>query len=184
MKKQQESPSFQPEKRYTTLTKEQSRTNGGGTWDAFFRDSREDILSALKEANYTTADGKFAGMDRVLEDALKTPIKNLKKDRQNLVSERELFLRGLEYYRDKNGGFGKAKGLEAKYDELRKQESEETAKEVFQQFIKEEEFDFNDPNDRIEEEAKKFIAETTTDPDVDTFRSFLWDECMKKISKG
>jgi len=179
--KKQESPSIQSEKTPIILTKEQSRTNGGETWDDFFRDSREDILRVLK-GNYTAADGKFAGMDTALEDALEAPIKGLKKDKQGLITKDELFLRGLEYYRGEHNGFGKAKGLEEKYAELRKQASEEAAKKVFEQLTEEDGFDFGDPGARIEDEVDKLIAESVAEPDVDTFRSILWEKCMEKIS--
>jgi hypothetical protein len=182
--KKQESPAFQPEKKNTLLTKEQSLTNGGGVWETFFNANREEIVKALaanKEPNISESDDrKYSNVNQALKNTLEQAIKGLNKDRQKLVSENELYLRGLEYYRDLNDGFGEAKGLEEKYEELRKQASIERANAVVEGFINEEGFDFGDPNDRIEEAVKRFIEESPTDPDVDTFRGMLWTECMAR----
>jgi hypothetical protein len=173
--KKQESPVPQSKKKEITLTEEQFRTNGGGVWENFLDASRKAILKVLDE-NKDVNDNPDLG--KVLSDA----IKGLKNDKKGLISENELLLRGLEYYRGERGGFGDAKALKTKYEELRKLASEDRAKKIVDRFV-EEEVDFDDANDRIEEEVKKYMEESPTDPDVDTFRDTLWKEFTEKSIK-
>ncbi|MFA5830256.1 MAG: hypothetical protein WC878_00325 [Candidatus Paceibacterota bacterium] len=173
--KKQESSAPQSKKKEIVLTEEQFRTNGGGVWEGFLDTNRKAILKILDE-------NKDVNNNPDLASALSDAIKGLKNDKKGLVSENELLLRGLEYYRDERGGFGDAKALNAKYEELRKLTSEERAKKIVERFIGEE-VDYDDANDRIEEEVKKYMEESATDPDIDTFRDTLWKEFTEKTLK-
>jgi hypothetical protein len=177
----------QIEKEYeVVLTEEMKRHNPNEFWEGFIRKSGKNIFNVLLES----VDPNSEALERAVLDIHK----NLKKEYQDIVSEEDILRQGLEYYRDHEDqkrkpyvGFGKAVGLEEKYEELcakveenrtaeRKERIENRVKNIVEAFI-EGKKDADDANDIIEGEVKKLIQEELpTSDEVSDFRATLWEK--------
>jgi hypothetical protein len=184
------------EKKDIFLTEGQQRTNPGGFWQDFFDENRRALFVHL--ATYPDPDAP------IIHETMQKAIQGLKKAKKdNLVSEDELLRRGLEYYRDHEDpktkpflGFGKAKGLEEKYEELchsaeveKKNASEERATQAFQKMIEPEDdkegLDFDNANGPIEALVAQVVEDAhPSEEEVSAFRTKLWnmltEKCMSR----
>jgi hypothetical protein len=188
--KNQESFSPQIENEYeVVLTEEMKRNNPNEFWEGFVKQSGKSIFNVLLEG----IDPDSEALERAVSDAYK----GLKPDYRKIISEEDILRQGLEYYRDHEDqkrkpyvGFGKAKGLEQKYEELcakveenkaseRKEHIENRVKKIVEDFA-EGKKDIDDANDIIEAEVKKLIQEESpTSEEVNDFRDTLWKEIYK-----
>jgi hypothetical protein len=190
MKKQESFDSQFENEREVVLTEEMKRHNPDKFWEGFIKQSGQSVFNVL--LNNIDPNGQ------ALQRAVSDMYKGLKKDYQKIISEEDILRYALEYYRDHEDqnrkpyqGFGKANGLEEKYEELchkavneKKNESEARALQAFQKMIEPEEgegLDFDNANGPIEALVAQVIEEAhPSEEEVSAFRTKLWNILTEK----
>jgi len=151
------------------LTEEQKANNPNGFWDHTFSQAREQVAKALEDVK----DPSNPSVRGTIEEIMK----EIPKSKRDFVTEEELLLRGLEYYSEKNQGFGEAKGLEKKYRELRGKKQRMYVEEAVSGM---KEVEFDDASGHIEEAVSKIIEKEPgiSPEDVTSLRNDLWERYM------
>jgi len=162
-------PEFNPMR----LTPEQENDHPKEFWNKFFEKNVPELAGMIK-ASTDFGGSEYSNFTKAVRETLhEIPTK-----KKELVSGEELAFRALQYYSERNGGFGTAVKIRKEYENLRGRFIEKYAEEFVASVTEKiKDKDYNEVNSDIEVSLREFSEKMSSFPpdEINSLRNDIWE---------
>jgi len=162
-------PEFDP----MQLTPEQEKDHPKEFWTKFFEKNVPALSGIIKSST------DFGGTESSnFTKAVRETLHEIPTKKKELLSGEELAFRALQYYSERNGGFGTAVKIREEYENLRGRFNEKYVEEFVASVAEKiKDKDYNEVNSDIESALREFSEKMSsfTPDEINSLRNDIWE---------